>query len=692
MFRFKRFLTLTWIRTLKIDILTLFISLITIAFILVITFSYVRNYYAILKYSKNMMKQNSTAIVDDIHDIQDQTVEILNDSEGLFINNKNFSLNNPQIHFYLLEILKTNSDISSFFIAFSSGSRILAKKIDSSSQTHFVTEPQKLLPEGTLYCLKIMDPSAQPYPETWYYIDRAFNILAKEVFTKDTIFILNRPWYKGATETKQLYWSEPYEFNITHDMGITAAKPVYGPNDELKAVVGIDISFKQLSNFLKHETIGKFGRTFITENGGNVLVPSPESRPIISANVVKVATRYYHKTADNNFSFTFKHSRYLSYIGTLPSIFGKHWLIVTVVPFSDFFKDLITTQFEIVGITLVILIICILIIFYFSKRISRPITALSKEIDKITNLDLSSRRRVYSQIVEIRLIDSSIAAMRSAIRSFSRYVPKQIVKQLLAQGKDISLHVEKKNLTILFSDIQDFTTIAENHSLNLLMSLLNEYFDGLSKIILENQGTIDKYIGDSIMAFWGAPSDNPLHAIFSCRTALKCQAFALEFNRNCRAAGKPELMTRFGISTGAVVVGNIGTEERMNYTVIGDAVNTAARLQVTDKIYHVSVIISDEVYRLTDDEFLVRPLDTIDVKGKRKKIKIYELVAAMNDDPQIGATNLQKELCICFTEAYQKFVEEDFAMARILFEEIHKKFPDDFPTQFYLDRLKLIQQ
>ena len=104
------------------------------------------------------------------------------------------------------------------------------------------------------------------------------------------------------------------------------------------------------------------------------------------------------------------------------------------------------------------------------------------------------------------------------------------------------------------------------------MPLLNDYLDGLSKIILKNQGTIDKYIGDSVMAFWGAPATNPNHAVDACRTALECQYFVAEFNRKCREKNNPEFITRFGISTGTVVVGNIGTQERMNYTVIGDIV------------------------------------------------------------------------------------------------------------------------
>src|SRR5262249_29092864 len=154
----------------------------------------------------------------------------------------------------------------------------------------------------------------------------------------------------------------------------------------------------------------------------------------ISPTVVQAVISHFKKTGSRNFSIQVHHIHYLSYISSLP-FFNKNWLIVTIVPFSDFFSDLILAQFEVILITLAILALSILVIFYFSKRISEPIVQLAKEIDKITNLDLSSKKRVFSYIVEIRMMDASVASMRAAMRSFSRYVPKEIVHTLLAQGK-----------------------------------------------------------------------------------------------------------------------------------------------------------------------------------------------------------------------------------------------------------------
>ncbi|MBS0352229.1 MAG: hypothetical protein JSR33_13795 [Proteobacteria bacterium] len=677
-----------WIRTLRIDILTLFISLITIAFILVISYSYYQNYQAILNYSRGTMERNSTAIMGDINDLQKRAIGILQDSVGLFIDNRTISIQDRQVQLYLLNSLKINSDFSSIFIAFSDGRRITVKRASAYSQTHFIAQPAKLLPQNTIYSVNLLDPKQNP-PETWYYTDSAFRVIAQNTAPLASYLVKDRPWYRGALTTRNIFWTEPYYFANTQDLGLTAIKPIYNSQNQLMAMIGVDISFLQLSSFVMQEKIGKYGQTFIIDAQDQIVAPTSQKMATskISATVVQRAVNLYNQKKQNNFSFVYKHARYLSYVGVLPAIFDKHWLIVTIVPFANLYSGLITTQLKIILISLLILLFAILIIIYFSKRISNPINELSQEIDKVTNLYLSSKHRVNSSIVEIRRIDASVAAMRSAMRSFSRYVPKEVVKQLLALGKDITLHVDKKKITVFFSDIQDFTAIVETHSLKTLMPLLNEYFDGLSKIILENNGTIDKYIGDSIMAFWGAPLDDPQHAISACKTALFCQAFLQDLNQTRIRKNQPVFYTRFGLSSGSVVVGNIGTTERMNYTVLGDIVNIAARLQVTNKIYQTHILIGDGVFHHIDGLFLTRPLDTVAVKGKKKTIKIYELVALQGADPKIGANQNQKELCRLFTEAYDFFVQGNLQQAKIIFERIITLYPDDLPTKLYLERL-----
>lgn len=598
--RLKQRLDWFLVRTLKVDILTLFITLIIFTFTCVMLYSYFGNYSAIMEYSKGTMQRNSAVIIERISNLEREATEILKDTSGLFINQQNISVDDPQLQLSMLNMLKFHENLSSFFFAFESGNRVLVKTIRSSSQTTFMTKPN-VLPAQAVYIVKTINVNKRPYPEIWYYKDASFKTIASEEFPHITIIGQQRPWYIGATQTKKIYWTDIYHYLHTHDFGLTASNPIYNKDNQFIGILGADISILDLENFLGKQSIGKSGRAFIVNDNGSIEVPQSEifAHKKISPSIVSAAFLHYKKTNSRNFSFNFHHVKYLGFISTSPDILGKHWNIVTVVPFSDFFGKLIETQMKVILITLVILLFSILVIYYFSTRISKPIVTLAKELDKITHFNFSSKLRVLSHIIEIQKLDSSVATMRAAIYSFGRYVPKGIVKQLLAQGKEINLSVERRPISILFSDIQSFTSISETYSLNALMSQLNRYYDGLSKIIYENQGTIDKYIGDSIMAFWGAPAANPHHAVSACETVLQCHAFVRQFNKQCKQQGKSEFITRFGISSGMVLVGNIGTQERMNYTVIGDAVNTAERLQVTDKFYHVSIIISEAVLSAT---------------------------------------------------------------------------------------------
>lgn len=287
-------------------------------------------------------------------------------------------------------------------------------------------------------------------------------------------------------------------------------------------------------------------------------------------------------------------------------------------------------------------------------------------------------------------MDSSIAALRSGMRSFTRYVPRRIVQQLIEKGEEIALGGDKKEITIFFSDIAGFTSFSEEHSTEDVISFLFEYFDGLSKRIIEEKGTIDKYIGDSVMAFWGAPLEASDHAKRACRAALRCQAFLNTFNAQRKERGEGVLLTRMTLNSGSALVGNIGTLERMNYTVMGDAINVAAQLQEISKTYRIHILLTEATYQQVQGMFLIRPLDFCTVTGKKAKIKVYELMGLMQGEQELLATREQKQLCALFTQATEAFHAGLFREAKELFSEVQEKFPQDTPTQIYLERINRV--
>jgi adenylate cyclase len=276
----------------------------------------------------------------------------------------------------------------------------------------------------------------------------------------------------------------------------------------------------------------------------------------------------------------------------------------------------------------------------------------------------------------------AISSMQNGLHAFRRYVPAELVRQLISTGEGAQLGGYKKELTVFFSDISGFTSIAELMSPENLMLHLSEYFDELTRILSHHGATVDKYIGDAIMAFWGAPVHDDAHAIRACEASLACQEKLCELNRKWIEQGKSAFFTRIGISTGDTVVGNVGSTERMNYTVMGDNVNMASRLEGANKLYSTRIIVSRRTYEAGSEKFLFRPLGLIAVKGRSEEQEIYELVGRKTE----GKTSRAAELCEEFTRGLNAYLSQSWDEACAIFTVLSAKFPDDLPTLFYLSR------
>jgi len=215
---------------------------------------------------------------------------------------------------------------------------------------------------------------------------------------------------------------------------------------------------------------------------------------------------------------------------------------------------------------------------------------------------------------------------RELRRIFAQYLSPSILKSILDHPESVKLGGINVEATVLFSDIAGFTTMSEKMQPEEISHLLNIYLTEMTKIIFGQQGTIDKFIGDAIMAFWGAPLPDEDHAFHACQAALEMQRRLKEMRRNMVSQGYPELFVRIGINTGMVIAGNMGSQELFDYTVLGDAVNVASRLEGANKEFGTSIIISDPVFEKVKDRVGVRLLGTVKVKGKTEGVRIYELL------------------------------------------------------------------
>jgi len=202
-----------------------------------------------------------------------------------------------------------------------------------------------------------------------------------------------------------------------------------------------------------------------------------------------------------------------------------------------------------------------------------------------------------------------------------------VIDNLIKNPDKINLGGEKRNITIFFSDIRGFTSISEKLEPEELVRLLNEYLTEMTSIIIKDEGLVDKYMGDAIMAFWGAPLDQPDHAEIACSSSLEMMDKLRALQKKWKKEGIPSFDIGIGLNSGDAIVGNMGSSTRFDYTAMGDNVNIASRLVGLNKTYDTNIIISENTYKIIKDKFKTRKLDTVKVKGKKKPIIIYELLS-----------------------------------------------------------------
>ncbi|NBY02788.1 MAG: adenylate/guanylate cyclase domain-containing protein, partial [Planctomycetes bacterium] len=318
-----------------------------------------------------------------------------------------------------------------------------------------------------------------------------------------------------------------------------------------------------------------------------------------------------------------------------------------------------------------------------SRIMSKPLERMAKDVISIGegNIVLSSEKSIL--VKEMIDLKEGIEKMKSGLLSFRKYIPYKVVNQVLASRKTAEPFAEKKELSIFFSDLENFTTISESLEPDKLVKMIGDHLAMCTNVIQALEGTVDKYIGDSVMAFWNAPEDCKGHELKACHAALACQEQMVLFNGRNKAEGLPELKMRIGISTGTVFVGNIGSEDRLNYTAVGDTVNLASRLEGTNKTYKTLILISDRTESGVRGQILTRPVDKVAVKGKANAIIIHEVLAKKeNETPQL------RKMIDLTTQAFEHYLSQRFEQAMDCYQQILAVNDDDHVAMFYIKRCR----
>lgn len=314
---------------------------------------------------------------------------------------------------------------------------------------------------------------------------------------------------------------------------------------------------------------------------------------------------------------------------------SDQWTAVNVVDTGSVYEPLHRNLLQLMLVQAATLFVTMIAIYVVCRQLTKPLKSIVHTVTDLSDLRIPAEQSASltsSSIVEVRQVSNAIHRLSFAMDSFGRYLPKEVVRAVLGSNQSARLGGDAKKLVILFTDIKDFTSYSEVLKAPVLLGHLNEYLTALTDAILNTQGTIDKYIGDSIMAFWGAPTTIVKPATLACEAALAIRKETQRINEKWGEQGvNIHFDTRVGLNIGDVIVGNVGSEERFNYTVIGDPVNLASRLESANKQYGTDIMISTAIIDALQDEgshevYLFRLLDRIKVKGKQEVSEIHELM------------------------------------------------------------------
>jgi adenylate cyclase len=313
-----------------------------------------------------------------------------------------------------------------------------------------------------------------------------------------------------------------------------------------------------------------------------------------------------------------------------------------------------------------------------ARRLSQPIETISRDLKSVEELSFNHSRQRPSKVREIAQLQTAAALLRNSLLSFSAFAPVDVVRGLIKSGIPLALGVEKRSLTIFFSDLENFSTHAEQSTPDDLLAQMSVYFEQVTRAIYDEHGTVDKFIGDGIMAFWGAPIPLEDHVLRACAGSIRAARRMEQMNEEWHNEGKPRLRMRIGLNSADVLVGNVGSSDRFSYTVMGDGVNVAARLEGMNKAFGTTICISDSVFDAVANEIVARPLRRAQVKGRKQEFMVYELLGmASSSDPELEVRPDDRRLGEMTWAASKCFETGNLAEAARNYREILGQFPND---------------
>ncbi|WP_170782672.1 adenylate/guanylate cyclase domain-containing protein [Ruegeria lacuscaerulensis] len=454
-------------------------------------------------------------------------------------------------------------------------------------------------------------------------------------FSETTYDPRDHAWFGNFMGLNSQGWIEARDLPGSNKTVYAFAGPV-DVNRRREGVLAVAIETDRLSRFLATLNPGEFGAAFILDADGKVIaVPDQEADEVTPARMgegelyeVAMISGEQLLGGSKAKAAGSQNQRVVidgvPYAVALTPLGFYGWRVATVIPESAFLSGIDKTLINLLYILIVVVTLAIGSTIWLARSIvAKPLARIAEDLNKIERFDVEEISRRPSKLSELANLSAATASMAAGLSAFRKYVPTDLVRMLVAEGIKSQPGGDIKRISVLFCDVTGFTGLSEKLGPRIVQ-LMEPFFSAASTAITRHDGTIDKFMGDAVMAFWGAPRTDADHAENACRAALDLIA-AVDEAGIVDDAGHP-LRVRIGLNSGEALVGNIGSEQRLNYTAIGDVVNVASRLEGANRSFGTLILIGPETRREAGDAIVVRELDTLTLFGRDQELVVYELI------------------------------------------------------------------
>lgn len=540
----------------------------------------------------------------------------------------------------LAVLLRQHGQLYNVYIGYDDGTFI---ELDALDRAGLAVRAQLGAPAAAAFRLVVIDRLAGPSStriRSTYFVSRGLKTLAQSKREAD-YDPRSRPWYQGAFEPSASAITDPYLFGVSLT-GYTVRAPFAA---ERRGIAAGDILLADVDTFLRAQKLGQSGVVFLFDDSGR-LIAHPRMSEFMAARSsgataelprldqveavdIGVPLTAWRHGGDAQQLFEAKDGRnYVAAFRSVETAGSANLRLAVVAPLDEFFSEVEAARRRLLLLAIAFVLASLPVVWWIGSLLSRSMNALAVEIDQIKRFDVQGEGKlVRSSIREVDDLGRSVSTMRAVVQTFSSFVPKRLVQQLVESGIALHLGGSRREVTILFTDIAGFTNISEHADPEKLMLYTSRYLAALTEVIMTHNGTVDKFVGDAVMGIWNAPVEDPDHVAHACSAVLACRAASHSLVQEFEREGWPAYRTRFGLHTGEAIVGNVGSSDRMSYTVLGATVNLAARLEALNKDYGTEILVSEAIRERGADRFVFSPVDTVTPKGFEAAVRIYELIS-----------------------------------------------------------------